>query len=260
MSIVKAIYPTRIPDFPTHQDIIEQVQAIHVNALQRELTSVIITLGTNPHVYNDINIPEVFTQAYPNDTGSVIDDDTMYQGQYRFYDPTVTPVNHGTVGQRLDDIERGKTRQVFTMTATNLDIASKNTDLSTRPKAIKFPKPSAKEDPASMYNGTGVTLRKSGHWDFTATVIYNLQGNTAHSNDGRYQASIDHDNNWIEGMERSRESGNNDHPVLNPRLKGYFAAGTIITLRSSQDSGRNQKIRKAMLAGHLVREDDPSGG
>lgn len=248
-------YPNRIRTFPTHRNLLDDVDAAHVNSIQDELFAVMFSLGVAPQVYNNIETNYVSTTATPADPGGVIDDDTVYTPTARYYDPNVKPIDHGTVGQRLDDIERMQQVHAFRLKATGLDApTSSNTLLTTRPKGIRFPKPSADMDPYDMHNGVGVTLRKSGFWFFSGTVVYTLLGSTAGSNDGVYQAAIDYDQNWLEGMARGRESGNDDHPILNPHLMGFFTRGTRISLRTSHDSGRTQKIRLARLAGMMVRE------
>lgn len=247
-------YPNRIRTFPTHRNLLDDVDAAHINSIQAELYSVMFALGTSPQVYNNLETTYVSSVAVPDDTGDVVDDDVTYTGTLRYYDPNVKPIDHGTVGQRLDDIERMEMVHAFRLKANGLEIASGSTLLSQRPRGIRFPKPAASLDPYDMHNGMGVTLRKSGFWFFSGTVVYTLLGNTAGANDGVYQAAIDYDQNWLEGMARDRESGNDDHPILNPHLMGFFPRGTRITLRTSQDSGRTQRIRFARLAGMMVRE------
>jgi hypothetical protein len=247
-------YPNRVRTFPTHRNLLDDVDAAHINSIQAELHAVMTALGTNPQIYNDIQTDNVVTEAIPNDEGEVIDDDTIFTSTNRYYDPKVKPVDHGSLGQRLDDIERGKQHHVFRLAANNLNIASKTTSLSSRPGAVRFPKPSASNDPFNLYNGVGVRLRKSGFWIFHASVLFALQGPTAGSNDGLYQAVIDHNGNFIEGLVREKESGTAKNPTMNPVLMGFFNAGTNISLRVSHNSGRTQKIRNARLAGVLIRE------
>lgn len=247
-------YPQRVRSFPTHRNLLDDVDADHINAIQAELHAVMLALGTNPQVYNDIQTDNVTTAAIPNDEGQVIDDDTVFTSTNRFFDPKIRPVDHGSLGQRLDDIERGKQFHVFKLSANNLNIGTKSTALSVRPPAVRFPKPTSANDPYDLYNGAGVRLRKSGFWIFLGSVTYALQGPTAGSNDGVYQAVVDWNGNFVEGLVREKETGTAKHPTLNPFLIGFFAAGTNISLRTSHDSGRNQKIRAARLGGILLRE------
>ena len=247
-------YPNRIRTFPTHVDFTEDVLADHVNSIQAELYAVMFALGTAPQVYNNIETDEVPSADTPNDDGSVIDDDTLFTSQFRYYDPKQKPVNHGTVGARLDDIERGTQHHAFHLRANNLDIASKSVALDQRPRGVRFPKPASKNDPYGLHNGVGVTLRKAGFWIFFGSTLYTLQGAAQHANDGIYQSTIDVDGDYLEGMVRHREDGSLAHPSLNPTLAGFFPRGARVSLRSSHNSGRNQKIRRAALSGILLRE------
>ena len=247
-------YPNRIRTFPVHQNLLDDVDANHINSIQDELGAVMRSLGTAPQVYNNIETDNVPTTAVPNDDGAVVDDDTSFTSVYRYYDPKIKPVDHGSVGQRLDDIERGSQFHAFRLRAAGLTVASGGVGLSVRPKGVRFPKPQADQDPYEMHNGVGVTLRKAGFWIFSGSTVYTLQGTTAGSNNGIYQSVIDYDGNFTEGMDRSQETGSNNSPVLNPVLMGFFARGTRISLRTSHNSGRNQKVSIARLAGVLIRE------
>lgn len=247
-------YPNRITQFVTHRNLLDDVDAEHINLIQSELISTMATLGINPQIYNDMQTDYTQSTAIPNDAGGVVDNDTLYTPALRYYDPKVKPVDHGTVGQRLDDIERGKQFHCFRLRAVGLDIGSSSIDLSVRPRGIRFPKPVSDNDPYDMHNGVGVTLRKSGFWIFSGSVCYTLLGSQASANNGIYEAAIDYDGNYIEGMARSQETGSLNHPTLNPILFGFFPRGTRVSLRSSHNSGRIQRIRLARLAGILLRE------
>jgi hypothetical protein len=248
-------YPRRVPTFPSHQNLIENVDASHINVIQNELTGVMEVLGPNPHIYNDINVPAVDTQAAPTDDGGVIDDETVFNpGVYRYYDPRISPVDHGNVGQRLDDIERGKQNHVFRLGAANLNLTSSSTSLSTLPRAIRMSKPADSIDPFNYFNSWGVTLRKSGFWVFHGFIGWTLLGADAAANNGVYQVGISYDNNWTEGMARLQSPGTDRSPAQNVHLEGFFNRGTRVLLRVAQDSGRSQRIRMARLTGHLVRE------
>jgi hypothetical protein len=250
-----AYYPNRIRTFTTHRNLLDDVDANDINGIQAELLAVMQSLGTSPAIYNNIETDNSPTTVVPNDPGGVSDDDTIiFSTVLRYYDPKVKPVDHGNVGQRLDDIERGLQHHSFRLRASGLDIASKSVALDQRPRGIRFPKPTDAEDPFAMHNGVGVTLRKAGFWIFSGSVAYTLQGTTANSNNGIYEAVLDWDGNFIEGMDRSQETGTNAHPILNPMLMGFFNRGTRISLRTSHNSGRNQKVRTARMAGTLIRE------
>lgn len=252
--MANAYYPSRIRVFPTHVNLIDDVDAEHINAIQEELSAFMLAVGTSPAVYNNIEVDATVSTALPNDSGAVVDDDTLFTSSSRYYDPKIKPINHGSVAARLDDIERGKQFHCFALRANNLDITSSSTALSDRPRGVRFPKPSNSDDPYSLHNGVGVTLRKSGFWMFRGSALYTLQGSSAGSNNGTYQATVDVDGDYLEGMVRQQESGSQMHPSLNPTRMGFFPRGARVSLRSAQNSGRSQKIRRASLAGVLIQE------
>jgi hypothetical protein len=249
------VFPRAIPIFQKHRNLLDDVDAEHINAIQRELTAAATVIGPNPHIYNDINLPLVTTTATPSDEGG-IDPDTTYTADYRHFDPTVQPRDHGTISNRLDYIERGRAHLAFKLKASTIDIAPKDTPLSERPRGIRFPKPNDSNDPNSLFNSVGVTLRKSGFWVFHGSVAYNLLGDPNSKNEGVYQATIDASESWVEGMVRwvITSEFNNTSPVLNPALTGFFPRGTRITLRTSHNSDVTQRIRLARLGGFLLRE------
>jgi hypothetical protein len=248
-----ARYPRFIPKFATHRNLLDDVDAGDINDIQLEVSALAFILGTNPQVYNDINLPTISTTPTVGDEGG-ISDDTILAGPYRYYDPGVTPVDHGTVAQRLDDIERGRSQHVFKLRASNIDIATKSTALDQRPRGIRFPKPDDASDPFFHYNGVGITLRKSGYWTIHGTVAYNLQGSNDAQNTGVYQATVDHDDEWVEGMTRIKITDSTS-PVLKTTLAGFYKRGTRLMLRTSHNSNVTQKVRLATLSGSMTRED-----
>lgn len=249
-----AIYPRAIPAFPTHQNLIDDVDASHVNNIQREITSIASVLGTFPQVYNDLTVPQVQTTYTPGDEGG-IDPETDFTGLLRYYDPTITPINHGSISNRLDYIQKGQQNHCFKLRASNISISrSTSVSLSAKPKAVRFPKPSTTNDPFTMYNGSGVTLRKSGFWTFHGNILYTLQG-TNTQNDGMYVAAIDRQGNWLDGIHRRPVEPTGTAQSLNVTLSGFFNRGDVVKLRSMHNSAVTQKIRIASLSGFLIREN-----
>ncbi len=248
-------YPSRVRNFPTHQNLLDDVDAEHINNIQAELKATMLALGSNPQVYNDLVLDSDGSPAgVPNDDGSVTDDDVTFTVANRYFDPKIRPFDHGSVGARLDNIERGRQTNVFRLRANNMNIASKVTALGERPSGIRFPKASATADPDGLHNGMGITVRKAGFWVFSGSVAYTLQGDAQGSNDGTFQAAIDVENDYLDGMDRREINGKNVHPILNPLRVGFVDRGSRVTLRTSHNSGRGQKIRTARLAGYLLRE------
>lgn len=248
-------FPRRIALFPTHRDLLDVVEAQAVNNIQSELTAVQTSLGTNPHIYNDVAVdPQNPTGVVIDEGGEVTDDTLLYNSiTYRYYNSKVTPVDHGTVGQRMDDIERGQQNHCFAIAANNFAIRDWPVGTSNKPLGIRFPKPPVNRDPFKYWNGYGVTLRKGGYWVFKGSIGVALQ-TTNGTSDGVYLGAIDFDGNYLEGMDKQRVTGTAIQPILNPSIEGWFNPGTKIALRVAQHSGRGQRVTFARLAGHLVRE------
>lgn len=249
-----SVYPRSIPTFIAHRNLLDDVNAEHINAIQREITAIASMLGVNPQIYNDLQVAAVETVANAGDEGG-IDPDTSYTSALKYFNPEVRPVNHGSVSARLDNIERGKQNHCFKLKASGIDIAPSSTNFSNRPRGIRFPKPNNQNDPFSMYNGSGVTLRKSGFWSLTASIVTNLQG-TGTQNEGVFQAAIDKDQTWLEGMHREEKAAGRQNLILNVTLQDFMPRGTRIMLRMSHDSAVTQRIRLARLSGFMIREDD----
>lgn len=250
-----AYYPQRVRAWPTHRNLLDDVDASHVNNIQNEIHSMMITMGTMPHVYNNYDTdPE--TGLPVTETGEVINtEDTAFTSWFRYYDPKVKPVNHGSVAERMDNIERGKHHYAFSARASNLVISSGPVGLADRPRRIVLPKPTLANDPWELYDPSGgFVLRKAGFWALSGSVVWTLMGNTAGANNGTYQATIDAGGEFLEGMDRDQETGQDKAPILKPFLMGFFAKGTVVTLRAAQNSGRNQRLRLSRLSGILLRE------
>ena len=247
-----SIYPRAIPLFPTHRNLLDDVDAAHINNIQRELTAITTVLGTNPEIYNDMSLAQVSTSYVDGDEGG-IDPDINFSGLTRYYDPKITPKNHGSVSNRLDSIERGDQTHCFKLQAFNIGVSPSSVAISTRPRLIRFPKPAAFNDPFSMYNGAGVSLRKNGYYTFHAHILYTLQGN-ASQNDGVYVAAIDRDGTWIDGEDRRTLEPGGGVQSLNVTLAGFFNRGDRISFLTAHSSAVAQRIRRVSLAGHLVRE------
>lgn len=249
------IYPRAIPAFPTHRNLLDDVDASHVNNIQNELTSIAGALGVNPALYNDVSLTQVVTTGTTGDTGSIDDSATStVNGAPRAYDANAKIVDHVTVSARLDYIQKGQQNHCFVLQASGLDIGSSDTGLSADLKAVRFPKPNANRDPFGLFSGAGVNLLKSGFYTFHGAVIYNLLGPTDASNTGAYVSGIAVDGAWVDGSEKVQVSGSSAPVHVNTTLSGFFNAGTNIRLRVAQNSGRQQRIRSARLTGFMIRE------
>lgn len=249
-----AIYPRSIPAFPVHRNLLDDVDAEHINLIQRELTAIAGILGINPQVYNDVSVAAVVTSAIPNDTGGIDGDTIQYDQAARAFNPLVKVVDHGTVGARLDAVETGQQFHCFRLAASTFSISATATlNLTTRPKGVRFPKPNASQDPNDMYNGVGVNLRKGGFWSLRGSVLFNRQG-TSNENAGVYEAVIDRNETYLDGMDRIDAAAGQQSITLSPRLEGFYNKGDRVTLRVAHNTAVNQQIRLAVLSGFLLRE------
>lgn len=248
-----SVYPRAIPTFPTHRNLLDDVDANHINNIQRELTSVASYLGVNPAMYNDRITERVVTTETPGDTGGV-DGESSFSGLPRAYDPRIEVIDHGSVAARLDYIQGGLQNHSFTLRASTLDVSSGSTSFSGTPKTVRFPKPTTKNDPFDLFSGAGVNLRKSGFYMFHAYAVYTLSGSTSAENNGHYLGAVAHNGNWVESVDRRYVSGTSEPQTFSAILMGFFNRGDVIKMRVGQDSGRSQRIRVARLSGMMIRE------
>lgn len=228
------VYPYNIPSFPAYRNGVDDINANDINAITRELTSGLGVLGVNPHISEDVAIASPTILAVPTGTGDT--SDTINYSPIRTFDPTGQVTDFGNVATRLRFLHQNRHIHCFKLLGAGIAVASGG--LST-PKAIRLPLANADWDPAQMYNGAGVVLRKSGFWTINASVYFTRQGDDSN---GVYQAHIDRDGNWGEGTDRDRVTDNAYDPVLNPRISGFFERGSTITLRAAHSAPGNQQI------------------
>ena len=249
-------YPRNIPTFPTHRDLLDDVEAAHINNIQREVSAIAASVGANPALYYDVAVPQIQVPAgTPGDEGG-IDPDLDQSGSPRRYDPAIKIEDYGTVSARLDFLQKGQNNHCVALRASNIDISSSTVGLGANatPKTVRFPSPSANNDPFELYGGAGVHLRKSGFYVFHGHVIYNMLGSTGASNAGRYLVSVARNGDWVDSASIIEVGATQDAQTRTATLAGFFNRGDVIKLRVAQNSGRQQKIRLARLTGFLVRE------
>ena len=240
------VYPYAIPEFPTFRNLQDDINANDINTIQREVSSIAGVLGQIPHIMDDVSIASPTIVSVPTGTGDT--SDTITYSPIRTFDPSGQVTDFGTVANRLRFMTQGKHVHCFKLLGAGIPLAGG--DL-TAPKAVRLPLSNPDWDPAQMYNGSGVVLRKSGFWVIQAAVYFTRQGENA---DGVYQASVDRDGNWAEGTERDRVINNSHDVSLNPSLTGFYERGTTLTLRAAHSAPVSQQIALASLSGYLLRE------
>jgi hypothetical protein len=258
-----SVYPNQYKTFPTHKNQIDTVDGEDINAIQDEVESIQKVLGRVPtrYVGNESAITDYSTQAGYSGlaSGGLEDNITGTLVNYAQTDRNIRAEvkDYATLADRLDDIQRGKSWHCFKLKANSIDVPQTGIAIDNRPRGIYFPRPSGtNNDPFSMHNGVGVTIKRSGFWVFEGHAVYNLQSNNPENNKGVYNLAIDIDGEWLDGMSRVGHTQNNWLVILQTTRMTFVDRGARITLRTSQNSTPTQKIRLATLAGHIIREND----
>jgi hypothetical protein len=128
-----AVYPKQYKSFATHKNLVEDIDAAHVNNLQDEVVAIQQTLGLNPH--------QATTLKMKTNTWASID-------------------------ARLDAIQRGQGIPVCYMTKTSHTLKPPPWPVSGNAERIPipFPTPPAANDPEGIFNGASVTTNRNGWW------------------------------------------------------------------------------------------------
>lgn len=222
-------YPGSVPSFPSHKNLLDDLEADHINFIQRELTAVAGIVGINPHVYNNLESAAIST------TGA-----------------QMRRIDYGTVANRLDGVERGSSRHCFRADTSEVFLSpSPSLTWST----VAFTSPGSSKDPFDMFNGVGVTLRKAGFWVFQATAFIIMTGELDSDNIGTYQTAIDTNGQWTDGVSRVYHDATTGALAMNMTKFGFFAGGTQVTLSAAHNALATQRISSASISGFLVREN-----
>ncbi|MER5754299.1 hypothetical protein [Streptomyces sp. NPDC002088] len=129
-----AVYPKQYKSFTTHKNLVEDIDASHVNNLQDEVLALQQTLGVNPHQDTAL---KMMTNRW------------------------------ASVAARLDAIQRGKGIPVCYMTKTSHTLRPPKTPVSgvAERVTIPFARPPLVNDPEGIFNGSGsVTTNRTGWW------------------------------------------------------------------------------------------------
>lgn len=128
-----AVYPKQYKSFPVHKNLVEDIDASHVNNLQDEVLALQQTLGINPH------------QA----TGLTMKTNT-----------------YASVGARLDAIQRGQGIPASYVVKTSDTVPGGVV------KTIAFTGPTPGQDPEGLWNGRSITTNRTGWWLVSGRVMW----------------------------------------------------------------------------------------
>lgn len=136
-----AVYPSQYRSFTVHKNLLDDVDASHVNGLQDEVAAVQQTLGINPHMAKSLTMA---TNTWPS------------------------------VGARMDAIQRGKGMPVLFL-QKNSDSYRATTGSTL--KKISWPAPSSGLDPEHLFNGHSIRTNRTGWWLVVARAKWGPAGN-----------------------------------------------------------------------------------
>jgi hypothetical protein len=120
-----AVYPKQYKSFTVHKNLVEDIDASHVNNLQDEVLALQQTLGILPH----------------QDTGLKMKTNT-----------------YSSVASRLDAIQRGHGIPACYVSKTSDSVKGSAT------KTISFSRPTTAQDPEALFNGHSITANRTGWW------------------------------------------------------------------------------------------------
>jgi hypothetical protein len=147
-----AVYPHQYKSFTVHKNLVEDIDASHVNNLQDEVVAIQQTLGINPH------------------------QDTALKMKTNSW---------ASVASRLDSIQRGKGLPACYLSKSADSVKGDAT------KYITFAKPAAASDPEGLFNGHSITANRTGWWIVFGRVMwFNAKGSLATGADRQINIAV----------------------------------------------------------------------
>jgi hypothetical protein len=129
-----AAYPFQYKQFTTHRNLLDDVDASHVNDLQFEIAAIEQTLGLNPAADSSLKMR---TNSW------------------------------ASVGARMSAIQRGAG-----VPAIYLGKSTDSYKGGGSAKNIAWPAPRSYYDPEGLFNGSAITTNRSGWWIVTTAAIW----------------------------------------------------------------------------------------
>lgn len=255
-----AVFPKGIASFTVKRNLLDDVDASHINRMQDEIVAIESTLGAALNsIQEQLSDFEEDLSGLAEDLGenAAADAANANLDAQQGRDITSLRSNFKTLGEQLNAIREGKHTLAAGLMADNVTVPPVSTGhLDQRPRLVKMEKPTT--DPYKLYNGVGLTLRKGGFWILFAHCKFNLGTQNRHLNNGFYQLAIDYDGNWRPGMDQREDDtpNNNDGQafvMLGAQRAGWFRTGARIQLRVQHNSKRNQLLSNAWLYAVRIR-------
>lgn len=236
-----ATFPNGIASFPTHRNLYDDVDAADINKIQEEIVAIQTVLGA---LMNDVE--EIQTDVTELEEEQESDDATEVVFRQRF-ENLKKQINYIRGGYHHMAVEVGCGSKNIPKTTKRLE--------SSKPHLLKMAKPAANRDPYRMFNGTGITLRRSGFWIIQGHVRFDTKEGAGSQNYGMYQAAIGIGATWARGMDRTQPVHDNiwTNVFLNPIVLGTYSKGTRVTLRASQSTLITQRVARAWLSAVNIR-------
>lgn len=126
-------YPGGINVFTVKRNLLDDVDAAHINEIQAEITAVQRSLGVMPHL------------------------DTTLNKRVNSY---------GTVRSRFEATQRGHHVPIIQLDSTKEGVPNTTT------MDINFDAPNVVFDPFAMFNGIGFTIKRGGYWVISTDIVW----------------------------------------------------------------------------------------
>jgi hypothetical protein len=211
-----AVYPKQYKSFTTHKNLVEDIDASHVNNLQDEVLALQQTLGILPH----------------QDTTLKMKTNTW-----------------SSVGARISAAQRGQgVPAVFLSKSADAIPRHSSPPFS---KNISFPKPGY--DPEGLWNGSSITANRTGFWVITGRAIWSGWKPYTKAPYADREIDIWVGGQQVATVDNLPSPDGNTHQMIT--YQGWVNAGQKIELHMYHDVvNQTLGVVNLHLAAHMVRE------
>jgi hypothetical protein len=211
-----AVYPKQYKSFTIHKNLVEDIDASHVNNLQDEVLAIQQTLGLNPH--RDTSL-KMHTNTWPS------------------------------VSARLDAMQRGAGMPVIYLTKSS---DSYKAAVGVPMKTISWPAPGALSDPEGLFNGHSITTNRPGWWVVFGRCIWtNATGSNATGSDRMLSINISGQDVMTQDLPPI--SDGNSHMHIG--WQGWVSAGRTIDMRIYHPLlNKTLSVESLHLSASMIRE------